>query len=558
MSISRQSIEELKKVAKISDFILESTTGKLRGEKGMAICPFHGEKTPSMSFTDSENLFHCFGCKEGGDLYKFVQEIRGLEFADAVEEVATKYSFNLIYEKSSKFIPKKELIEKSNLLTKHFHEELMSSDSANKARSFLRSRGLNKIAIEEFKLGWIGTNEKNFVEFCKSNDLTSKDLEQIGIFNTNGKQFFINRILFPIFDKRDNVIGFGGRTISSKGPKYLNGPETLLYQKSRSLYTVPNFSESAKNNDMIFVFEGYIDVVAASMYGIKTAVAPCGTSLTNDHLSYIANFNSTIVLCFDNDMAGLEATKRVLNLNIRKEKALNIKVVEFNGYKDIGDMLEKDQLNNFQKFVDDKKDLVEFLFTEEIETKLKQDIRKNEIVYKLNDLMNMLSPIEVEEVKKLISDKLDIDIGVLEAEIDKPELNPRETTEVVSYTNEFETIFLSEMLRKNDKVLDEESNFILDDMGLSLRTKLHDLKEHRQSMASENLPEYLAKYFTISYDQSEFEEAKLRLYEKILDSNISELSNKLEVTTEKEESIEILSELAELKKKKEALYNTNK
>ena len=163
-----------------------------------------------------------------------------------------------------------------------------------------------------------------------------------------------------------------------------------------------------------------------------------------------------------------------------------------------------------------------------------------------------------EEVKKLISDKLDIDIGVLEAEIDKPELNPRETTEVVSYTNEFETIFLSEMLRKNDKVLDEESNFILDDTGLSLRTKLHDLKEHRQSMASENLPEYLAKYFTISYDQSEFEEAKLRLYEKILDSNISELSNKLEVTTEKEESIEILSELAELKKKKEALYNTNK
>ena len=149
MSISRQSIEELKKVAKISDFVLESTTGKLRGEKGMAICPFHGEKTPSMSFTDSENLFHCFGCKEGGDLYKFVQEIQGLEFADAVEEVASKYSFNLIYEKSSQFIPKKELIEKANLLSKHFHEELMSAESANKARSFLRSRGLNKIASKK-------------------------------------------------------------------------------------------------------------------------------------------------------------------------------------------------------------------------------------------------------------------------------------------------------------------------------------------------------------------------------------------------------------------------
>ena len=557
MSISRQSIEDLKKVAKISDFILESTTGKLRGEKGMAICPFHGEKTPSMSFTDSENLFHCFGCKEGGDLYKFVQEIKGLEFSEAVEEVASRYSFNLTYQKSSKFIPKKELIEKAKLLSKHFHEELMSSENANKARAFLRSRGLKKDAIEDFKLGWVGNKEKNFREFCKSNEISSKDLEQIGIFNNSGNQFFINRILFPIYDKRDNVIGFGGRTINSSGPKYLNGPETLLYQKSRSLYTVPHFSESAKNTNEIYIFEGYIDVIAASIFGIKTAVAPCGTSLTNDHLSYISNFNSIIVLCFDNDSAGFEATKRVLNLNIRKEKALNIQVVEFNGQKDIGDMLEKDLLDDFQKLIDHKKDLVEFLFTKEIETYLKQDLRKNEIVYKLNDLINMLSPIEVEEVKKLISEKLNIDIGVLEAEISKPEINPKETFETISYSNEFETIFLSEILRKKDDDIDEISSYILDDRSLSLRTKLFDLKEHEKSIASDSFPEYLTKYFTISYDEAEFQEAKTRLYEKILDSQISELSNKIEVSSKKEDSIEILSELAKLKKKKESLYNNN-
>ena len=107
MSISRQSIEDLKKISKISDFILEATTGKVRGERGMALCPFHGEKTPSLSFTDSNNLYHCFGCKEGGDIYKFVQEIKGIEFAESVEEVAERYSFKLTYIKSDNFTPKK-------------------------------------------------------------------------------------------------------------------------------------------------------------------------------------------------------------------------------------------------------------------------------------------------------------------------------------------------------------------------------------------------------------------------------------------------------------------
>ena len=217
MSISRQSIEELKRVAKISDFILESTSGKVRGDKGMALCPFHGEKTASMSFTDNENLFHCFGCKEGGDIYKFVQEIRGLEFSDAVEEVASRYSFALKYEKSSNLMPKKELVKKANLLMKYFHEELLSSDSSKKARAFLRSRGLVKEVIEEFKLGWIGNNEKSFLEYCRDNNITKKDLQQIGLYNSNERQFFVNRILFPIFDKRNNAIGFGGRSLTSSG-----------------------------------------------------------------------------------------------------------------------------------------------------------------------------------------------------------------------------------------------------------------------------------------------------------------------------------------------------
>ena len=557
MSISRQSIEELKKLAKISDFILESTTGKVRGEKGMAICPFHGEKTPSMSFTDNENLFHCFGCKEGGDIYKFVQEIKGLEFSDAVEEVASKYSFNLNYEKSSNFVPKKELLEKAKLVALYLHDELMASPSSSKARAFLRGRGLEKEAIEKFKLGWIGNNEKSFTDFCKSKDISKKDLQIIGVYNSNGKQFFVNRIIFPIMDQRSNIIGFGGRIIQPIGPKYLNGPETILYKKSKSLYTVPNFSESAKKDKTIYVFEGYIDVVAAYIYGINTAVAPCGTALTNEHLEYLSNFKSNIVLCFDNDEAGFEATKRVLNLNTRKEKALNIQVLQFKKHKDIGDMLEKGVLEDFEKLIDTKKELVDFLFREEIGNKLDQKMKKNQIVYNLSGLLNSLSPIEIDDTKKLIAEVLDLEMQVLEAELSGPSINTEEESKVITFSNEFETIFLSELLNKGDEDFDQVSNYILDDRTLGLKTKLFDLRQQDGFMGKDSFPEYLAKYFTISYNQQEFEEAKIRLYDRVLDLQIVELSKKMELSKNKEESMEILSNLSDLKKKKESLFKIN-
>tara|TARA_B100000131_G_scaffold143795_1_gene139921 strand:+ start:10942 stop:12618 length:1677 start_codon:yes stop_codon:yes gene_type:complete len=557
MSISRQSIEELKRVAKISDFILESTTGKLRGDKGMALCPFHGEKTASMSFTNVENLFHCFGCKEGGDIYKFVQEIRGLDFSEAVEEVANRYSFNLNYDKSSNLVPKKELYKKTNLLTQYFHEELMKSDSGKKGRAFLRSRGLEKESIETFRLGWIGNNEEGFMDYCKAVDVTKKDLQQIGIYNSNAKQFFINRVLFPIFDKRNNVIGFGGRAINSSGPKYLNGPETILYQKSRSLYNAPNFTESAKSEKTIFIFEGYIDVIAASIYGINTGTAPCGTALTNEHLSFLSQFNSTIILCFDNDDAGFEATKRILNLKIRKEKALNIQVVDYENYKDIGEMLENEELDNFKEILDKKQNLVEFILHKEIERKLEQDLRKNEIVYKLSEIINLLSPIEIEEAKSFISEELNIEKQVLEAELNTPKIEMDENEEKIMLSNEFETIFLSEILRKDSQDIDDISNEILSNKDLGLQTRLFDLQQHNKDKSGESFPEYLAKYFTISYEDSEFNEAKNRLYEKILDIKIKELSDKIEISSNKEDTTKLLRDVAEIKKKKESLYNSN-
>lgn len=231
MAIARHSIEDLKKRSKISDFILSTTTGKLRGSKGMALCPFHGEKTASMSFTDTENLFHCFGCKEGGDIFKYVQEINHLEFQEAIEFVAEKYGFKLSYTQTNENSDFKNFYEKINLLNDFFIESMKSSD-AEKAKKYLSTRKFNLSDIEYFSISFISSDERKFQSFCKENNIDKNDLKKLGFISSNGNMLFKNRILFPILNFRNEVIAFGGRSIDDFGPKYLNSSDSVLYKRT--------------------------------------------------------------------------------------------------------------------------------------------------------------------------------------------------------------------------------------------------------------------------------------------------------------------------------------
>ena len=176
MGISKQSIEDLKGRAKISDFILSSTTGKLRGNKGMALCPFHGEKTASMSFTDEDNLFHCFGCKEGGDIFKYIQLIHNVEFQESVEIAADKYSFNLSYTDSKFETNQKFLVEKIKKISEFFVKN-MNEVKSNEAINYLKERNLDGEDIKNFKLGFAEKDEKKLIEYCKSIDITDNEFK---------------------------------------------------------------------------------------------------------------------------------------------------------------------------------------------------------------------------------------------------------------------------------------------------------------------------------------------------------------------------------------------
>ena len=240
MGITRQSIEDLKKRSKISDFILSTTSGKLRGTKGMALCPFHGEKTASMSFTDVENLFHCFGCKEGGDIFKYVQEINNLEFQDAIEFVAEKYGFKLTYTQTSDNGDFKVYQEKIEQINNYF-VELMKSDKSKDAKAYLQSRKYDDNDIEKYSISFISKDEESFNKFCKTNEITNEDLKRLGFISSNGNMLFKNRIMFPILNFKNNIVAFGGRVLDDFGPKYLNSSDSVLYKKNRNLYFTSDF-----------------------------------------------------------------------------------------------------------------------------------------------------------------------------------------------------------------------------------------------------------------------------------------------------------------------------
>ena len=243
MGISKDSIESLKLKSKISDFILSSTTGKLRGNKGMALCPFHGEKTASMSFTDEENLFHCFGCKEGGDIFKYVQLINNIEFQESVETVAEKYAFNLKYTDSQFESNQKSLIQTMKVISDYFTGNIQETTS-KKPKEYLINRKIDDEAIKKFNIGFAEMDEKIFYDFCSSNNITKQNLKSLGLLSEKQNLLFRERILFPITNFRGEVVAFGGRALNDFGPKYLNSAESQIYKKNRTLYFTDNFLKS--------------------------------------------------------------------------------------------------------------------------------------------------------------------------------------------------------------------------------------------------------------------------------------------------------------------------
>ena len=540
MGIARQSIEDLKKRSKISDFILATTSGKLRGTKGMALCPFHGEKTASMSFTDVENLFHCFGCKEGGDIFKYVQEINNLEFQDAIEFVAEKYGFKLTYTQTSDNSDFKVYQEKIDLINNYFLETMKSNISKD-AKAYLQKRKYDNIDIEKYSISFISKDEESFNKFCKTNEITKDDLQRLGFISSNGNMLFKNRIMFPILSFRNNIIAFGGRAIEDFGPKYLNSSDSVLYKKNRNLYFTNEFITATKKKGYAFIVEGYFDVLSLNKLGYANSASPSGTALTYQQLESVSKYTSKILICFDNDEAGLKATERVLEIKNQISKQVEIHCLNLpTEYKDISDVFES-KPEIFDDILKDNDEIVEYLLNKF----LKKESNKKSVFNYFRKITAKLSPLEVDIALDLLSAKLNTEKEILKRELN---FQTEEEFEQVGETSLnsvsiFQDIVTANIVQNNFEISENEKEI------LSLNSDYANLISSLESDKNKS-----KEYQNISFLPDQYEEAVVRLYLYFANFKIETLINRFEQQEKKDFSL--LQQVEDLKKKKEIYQNT--
>jgi DNA primase len=342
------SDEDIVKVRDATDFVAiasEHLQLQRAGHRWKGLCPFHSEKSPSFSINAEKGLYYCFGCQAKGDVIRFVMELEHLDFATAVERLASKAGIALRYdnEATSKDRRRRErLRETMDRALEWYHEQLLTSPSAGQARGYLKSRGYDGDTVRRFKLGWA---PEGWDQLCKTLNIPTDIAKDTGLgyINRSGRlnDFFQSRILFPIFDSSGQPIAFGGRKLpEADGPKYKNSSETLLYSKSRTLYGLNWAKQGVVEANEVIVCEGYTDVIAFHRSGMARAVATCGTALADEHFKMLKNFARRIVLAYDADAAGQNAAEKFYEWE--KKFEIDLAVVNLPAGTDPADLARTD------------------------------------------------------------------------------------------------------------------------------------------------------------------------------------------------------------------------
>ena len=333
--IDNASVEQLKNNIDIVDIVSNYIEVKKAGANFKANCPFHGEKTPSFVISPAKQIYHCFGCGVGGDAIKFVQEYEKLNYPEALEKIASMMNFSLAYTKGTT-----DHNETRRVLEQVQNWYVKELDSTPISLKYLQDRGITQQSIETFGIGYVGASHE-LINFLQSNMLPLPKAQEGGIIDQRESGGFYarltERITFPIYSASGAIVGFGGRTITNHPAKYINSPQTKLFNKSQLLYGYAKAKERIYKNKKLIVCEGYLDVIMFHQAGFKEAVATLGTALTEEHLPILRKGAPHIVLAYDGDKAGVAAALKAAHM--LSEGGFDGSVVLFPDGKDPADMI---------------------------------------------------------------------------------------------------------------------------------------------------------------------------------------------------------------------------
>ncbi len=325
MRFDDQFIDKVIEANNLVEIIGQYTDLKGRGDQHMGLCPFpdHKEKSPSFSISESKQMYHCFGCKKGGNVITFLKDYNGFSFVESIEYLANRAHIDLpkeqektSFKRKTNFDLKKQMLRANKFSAVFYHQKLKSLPREHKLHEYLKKRNLTTEIIEEFRLGYAPEGWDELTNYLSSKKVPTQTSEQLGLIRKNKKggyfDLFRDRLMYPIFAIDAEVVGFGGRIIDQGQPKYINSMESEVFKKGKSFYGLDKAAKFIRSEDKVFVVEGYMDLLALYSRGVKNVVATLGTALTPDHVKLLKRWTRNVILLFDGDQAGQTAAERSL------------------------------------------------------------------------------------------------------------------------------------------------------------------------------------------------------------------------------------------------------
>lgn len=420
---SDEIIEEVRQTNDIVDVISQYVHLKRSGRNYFGLCPFHNEKSPSFSVSPDKQIFHCFGCGVGGNVYTFLTKIEGINFVEAIQTLAERANIQLPTLESNGDSAKELLkakVYKINEFTANYYHQNLYQASSKIAQEYIKKRKLTNETLQSFQIGFSGKFDELYQELKKQGFEETEILES-GLVNKNDRGQYIdryrNRLMFPICDARGRVIAFGGRVLDDSKPKYINSPENVVYSKGRNLFGL-NVAKKGNTKELLIV-EGYMDVISLHQRGITNVVAPLGTALTQQQGWLLRKSTEKMILSFDSDEAGIMAKMRALD--ILQDMGCDIRILQMEGAKDPDEYIIKYGNSRFRNLVEKALSVIEFK-VKVLKQKLNLESVNDKIKF-LNEIAKLIAKVENTMEREVYIEKIakeyDISKEAIYAEVNK-------------------------------------------------------------------------------------------------------------------------------------------